>query len=526
MDAKNQTKPRAKRPPYLFVLVILTCVYLLCECAFNARLLDVVCGQAEATEIDRVEFTGRILSGLAAALAVCGSFILPWLHRRNAGWLDYSGLSLLAGLPLVLLVFYGEKILVDTLVDRSTPQERRVAALIGMASHQLKAGKLDIKGIALDEKTLVSPEGKSFISLFSPLVAHMPDAEAIIARELDSIVRQYVTQTLGGSKEFYDDKYAGSLNLLHEAYLRRYVEAVNKYREKYMDIPRQAESAWHRYVEELRRKGTTPERVPAKSHDTIRNKVRRDIPVPNSWHPADKNTFFTVYQKTAVEKLNISTDQQRTAADPAIAALPLAALTSPTPLSFEEFLQQPAIQSRWKADLNMPAQTVLKNGMSRKDFEQQAFIPLREHLIAQQKNTLLSSTGAFADGKEHAKHGRDAMRGIIVPTLALFFSLIGIIVHACKFGFYGLHMVLPFPRVAAAVNLVLFIFLMYAPMYLPNKIADTETFTRAENKISAWNRGMGLGMQWIIRAQTYLYPVNEAVKVLFTTGRMPKEALI
>ena len=73
MTQEQAVQPQAansgRRPPYLIALVGITLAYLLLECAFNARLLDVAGGQADSHAIEKVEFWGRIISGLAVALA-------------------------------------------------------------------------------------------------------------------------------------------------------------------------------------------------------------------------------------------------------------------------------------------------------------------------------------------------------------------------------------------------------------------------------------------------------------------------
>ena len=61
-------RPGLPLKPTLFILA-LTVAYLLCELAFNARLLDVVGGR-QAESVHALEHYGRLLSGTAVALFV------------------------------------------------------------------------------------------------------------------------------------------------------------------------------------------------------------------------------------------------------------------------------------------------------------------------------------------------------------------------------------------------------------------------------------------------------------------------
>lgn len=65
------------------ILIVLTIIYLCFELGFNARLLDVVGGNVKPEDVEGVEFYGRSLSGIAAALVVLQ---LMWRRRlKNNG---------------------------------------------------------------------------------------------------------------------------------------------------------------------------------------------------------------------------------------------------------------------------------------------------------------------------------------------------------------------------------------------------------------------------------------------------------
>lgn len=503
-----------RKPPYLIALVGITLVYLLLECAFNARLLDVAGGQADSHDIKEVEFWGRIISGLAVALALCGTFVLPWLHRRKAGWKEYIGMSTLIALPVIFCVSHAEKLLIDTLVQHSTPHERRVATLASVASHQLRKGEVELQGIDISPETLASPEGKTFVALFSPFVAHLPNGDAIILRNLDTLVRQSVTQRMGASDQLFSGAFGSSLKSWGEVYEKYASEVVIPYRKKLRAIPDEAEKAWQDYVNELKQHKTTPSKIPQWQHYKARDSVqRKGIPVPYDWKPSDKATFIQVFQKEAKEQLTVQVRTAIIKGNPRMAQLPLENFDD-----FETFLLHPVVQQQWREALQAPESAILKNGMNPRDFERQTYTPWYEHLVAQQKKALLADSSDFDSGGKHETLGKEAMRGLIVPPLALLFSLLGIIVHVCKTGFYSLRLLLPWLSLAIIVNVALFGALMAAPLLLSNPISQNPVFNRVESRIATDHPYTAKMLRWIIEGQTYIYPVNNWVRIHVLRG--------
>lgn len=121
---------------------------------FNVHLLDVAGGQASQETLDTTEHLGRIIFGIAVDLALCGSVLCPCLYRRGSGTAAAVRICLLLSLPVVALVYLGEKALTDYLVARSSGLETRKTALLSVASHQLRRDNLDIRGIQLDPDML------------------------------------------------------------------------------------------------------------------------------------------------------------------------------------------------------------------------------------------------------------------------------------------------------------------------------------------------------------------------------------
>ena len=111
------------------ILIVLTIIYLCFELGFNARLLDVVGGDVKPHDVEDVEFYGRSLSGIAAALVVLQ---LMWRRRLKNGGKDGSGPSwkkiLLWCTFTAVLVFMVLKTFVTVLVNTRDAEFRRELA--------------------------------------------------------------------------------------------------------------------------------------------------------------------------------------------------------------------------------------------------------------------------------------------------------------------------------------------------------------------------------------------------------------
>lgn len=500
---------RIERPPYLGALILATLTYLLTELAFNAHLLDVAGGVSDIHDIEKVEHVGRLISGVAAALALCGSFVCPMLARRGATATLYIGVCAIVGAPVVAGVYFGEKALVDALVARSTAEERRAAALLSMASHQLRRDGISVRGIDLSAEVLATPEGKAFVALLSPIVFQLPEVEQVVDRQLGAIVRQVVADKLGGLNGYYDKAYAPSLKKMEE-FFGQYADAVNRYNKSAGSYAAEAEKAWNSYVAKLRKYGMTPDNVSPAYHDRVRREVRSSgVPVSKSWNPADQRGFLLAFRDAYQSRLKAGVNDGMRSAGLAPGELPLTLAT------FEQFLGHPAIQKRWKEQIGAEGAGTLRNNMSRPEFDKAVFAPMVERIAKKTIADLTAEARFFERGERMWELGEEAMRAVVVPPLALGLSILGAIVHLCKVTMYASRAILPYSRVGMA-SLALFIALVAAPFGLTNEITETETYGNVERIVIESGNPAPHAFRWVIQSQSYAYPVNDGVrKALF-----------
>lgn len=496
---------RIERPPYLGALILATLAYLLTELAFNAHLLDVAGGVSDIHDIEKVEHVGRLISGVAAALALCGSVVCPALAKRSASAALYVTVCLVVGAPVVAGVYFGEKALVDALVDRSTAEERRAAALLSMASHQLRRDGISVRGIDLSAEVLATPEGKAFVALFSPIVFQLPEVEQVVDRQLGAIVRQVVADKLGGLNGYYDSAYAPSLKKMEE-FFGRYADAVNRYNKGAGNYAAEAEKAWNSYVAKLRKYGMTPDTVGPAYRDRVRREVRSSgVPVGKNWDPGDQRGFLLAFRDAYQSRLKSGVDEGMRSAGLAPGELPLTLAT------FDQFLGHPAIQKRWKEQIGAEGVGALRNNMSRAQFDKAVFSPMVERISKKTISDLTAEAKFFERGEKMWEMGEEAMRSVVVPPLALGLSILGAIVHLCKVMMYSSRAILPYSRVGMA-SLALFVALVAAPFALPNEITRTETYGNVERIVLESGNHAPHAFRWVIQSQAYAYPINDGVR--------------
>ena len=136
------------------ILIVLTIVYLCFELGFNARLLDVVGGNVEPAAVEDVEFYGRSLSGIAAALVVLQ---LMWRRRLRIETTGPSWKKIMLWCTFTaVLVFMVLKTFVTVLVNTRDAEFRRMAFSTTLMQRSLVGGSLQLQGL-VDDPTPVCP---------------------------------------------------------------------------------------------------------------------------------------------------------------------------------------------------------------------------------------------------------------------------------------------------------------------------------------------------------------------------------
>ncbi|MYN11398.1 hypothetical protein [Pseudoduganella aquatica] len=404
---------RAFRFKQTLFLIVITLLYLCFELGFNARLLDVVGGNATPDDVDHIEFYGRSLSGIAAALVL----LQLMLRRRTPQGGGPSRLKIALCCAATALVVYGAiKTLVDVMVATRDAEFRRTAYNSMLLQRSLVNGRLTLDGLVEDQNLFAQPEGKAFLALFPFLAVSVEQLDDRIKGVKDQLIDAAIRKEGNGTQGYYDS-YTKVMKEFHGNW------------QKYARIPtasdegllREQDKAWNDYLRTLSRHGWTPSTVPANRRGTVQAKVRKSVPVPPDWDPSDEATF-----RDAVEQ------RYRKAMSGTARAVTVGGERIPPGLSYPEFIARAGVQRELRTQLHLPpgAQVAASYGSPRE------FSRLYEQMVGQEvrvRRAIYDAPAArFEQGGSAYRDGDKAARAVIVPPVALFFSLLGAIGHFSK----------------------------------------------------------------------------------------------
>lgn len=396
-------------------LIVLTALYLCFELAFNARLLDLVGGMADADELHHIERYGRSLSGIAVALVVL-QIMLSRRAKLGIAGPSNAKIFVFCGIAAVL-TYIALQSLVDSVVESRSAEFRKASTSIVLVQRGLIDGQVELDGLVDKPHLFATPEGKAFLALFPALVISVDRLEDKIHSAKLQLLAHRTGQEMGGPQGYY----------------KHYVEAMNqtqaqwqKYRthgnvDTAQNLEEQQDKAWSDYLNDLGKRGWTPTTVPSYARGKVAATVRQRIPVPHNWLPDDEVRFR---EAVAVQfKRRVS-------------AAKAGAKNIPPGLDYPAFVAHPEVQAELRKQLKLPDGVVVassyKNGAS---FDRELFSVVRDKYAKQELVRYDSPVSEFAFGGKQYQLGLSAARAALVPPMALFFSLLGAIGHFTKLIF-------------------------------------------------------------------------------------------
>jgi len=505
----------------------MTLVYLVCELAFSASLLDLCSREASMDEIDALERIGRLLTGIAVALLFIGVFIDK--DRGDVGLFVYR-IPIRVDTKIALVLFYVATCtfinyqVQDWYVDSRTKanygsaSDRKNAFLLSLAGRSLANGTLRISSIHQPEVLAHTPSMKAFVALFPALAFNYPDVQKEIDKLLHEAIELNVKKPcpegydiktcLGSPEQFNNNVWPQIVHSMEEGYAKyvsAYNDTVSRTSKKSLDAS--AEQAWQQYLSLLRsNKVRNPKRVPAKYYPKVRKEVRNmGVPVPDTWKPSDRNTFESIVRRKTFNDTWAEFGKQ-------------AGTSTPTKLmSIQQFVLTPKMQSQLHEkmglehlDLNIRIPLVTKFA----DVERQVYQPIAARIIDRKQKEVDSNPDSFMGMTDLGKKADTAVRTLVVVPLALLMSLLGGAGHTIKLlTITGRHYVPGKGRkplfIALSSALVIVGCAIKFLYGLPNPLVDTTAF-QALSHYTQSNDGYWyeLGLEFIVRLQEFAYPFN------------------
>ncbi len=502
-----------------FFILVATGCYLTVEFSFNARLLDLVAHQFQPSAVAPIQHWGRLLSGFAAALLLWGW--IPHLLRPGRHPVIVLVLMLGVSAAVVFGVYHGEKRLVDGKADSSGGEARRLAVWATFLRGELLDSNIYLVGIDLNGGNRSRPEDKAFLALMPMLVSSVTDIPQRFkdqARELIKLKIIKKSPDLQSPARFYDKTFRVSVKTIVNDY-GSYVKGIDKLNKAFQSIPHKQDKAWREYTRLLAVLNLRPGSISAWYFPMIRSKARaKGMPVPRDWNPNDRNGF---YRAIAEQIRNAAIEHYRAAVHKTgIRNLPWNLSNQ------QQFMSYPAVQRVWREQLHIKAPVFLSPNLDEKTFANIAYYPLLEGEANARLSVFDAPPAEFADGGRYAAQGRQAMEAVLVPAYALFFSLLGALVHIWKFLRYLLKTTAQIVTghdgddcfrdkavrwlwtsgcAAAVVGA-----LAFAVWRAPNAVTRSDLYrtlkARATVEQGPWKAG---ALTWIIQAEHFAYPVNE-----------------
>lgn len=396
------------RPAWLFVVWTATVAYLVVEFSFNARLLDVVGGGATGSEIDAIEVWGRLISGFALAL-------LGWpfiLKRKDKIFRNPMArtVPLFAWTALAMAGMYmAQEALIRTLVERANTQELVEAQHLMLLRSGLEAGVVELPGLGIARDRLREADGKAFLAMFPMLGTGLG---AIVGEQFSATQRTEVTRNLAihkmGDPNDHLRRYADLVGELEEGY--------RKFSDSLSEIDGMGQDAWAKYVRELKKNRMTPKGVPPRHRERVRSRVRAmGVRVPGDWKPSDKAGFLKAAGQDGRRQAQSRFVAELAAKSPALQGAEL-------PDTFDEFMAGEDTKTKLLAALGYECLRTFDPAMKTgEDFKTSVYDAEVDCQVAR-----------HAEKEGQIEAGRDAMRGLLVPMIALALSLLGALTHIGK----------------------------------------------------------------------------------------------
>lgn len=302
----------------------------------------------------------------------------------------------------------------------------------------------------------------------------------------------------GNAGSAYQKEYAPKVNELRRRFNGEYRDASKKMAEA-SDQVKDTEEAWVEYQRELNAQPFTAESANEQQRTAVINKLhKRGVVVSSGWRLNDKAGFIQ-----GLPQNNANAEFRRRADEI------LGGKTSIQPgLGWEAFSGHPDVQRYIKDQLSR-AGTRFKIPGGKLDldadpdrFATTMFKPALQadvkRAIEKIKMPLSSYEGT---GKTH-QDGYEAMRAVIVPPLAMSFSLFFGLMNLISL----LGQLLPISAFGSlAVRTALVAGVISLPLMMENKVTSSVAYKTIEKAVHTELPVMSHGMSWAIRAEPIFY---------------------
>ena len=391
------------------VLLAATAAYLCVELPFAVRLVSILSAGEGAGAVEEIQSLGRVVSGLAIALAAWAP-VLSRAKRRDWG-VKRTTFALLTVTGVALAVAeIGEKTLVERVSEASGPEFRKRA----------------LAGVVLRQDALERREPVLLVASVAALSIVDPSSPARAAAR-PSGVRAYVASGFPSVPGYREEVAVPVLSGIDKSF-QEYRRAVNAREDALRRRGELASNAWNDYWKRLNSRNIWGLGVP-KVNERIAAEVRaQGVQVHQGWDPRDRNGF----EAAAVVK--VSRDAQRAYEQASVSAF---GEVVPTGLATADaFVANPVVQAWIKRSLGVApgAPSFLRRPAAS---VAALYHPHAEaEAVSKVAQALAGDGTALGSGRPLSGRGEDAVRFAFATYLALLLSATGAIFHLSKLAYH------------------------------------------------------------------------------------------
>lgn len=412
-------------PGYIRFMIVVTFAYLSVEIPFSVYLNMFMSGVSTAAEMQSVEEFGRMMTGIAVAIAVLG-WLLPKFEYQRRSFRNQVIVGGFAALAAVGVTYGALKAYADISADFASNEDMR-SAYVGVITRQ----KLATFGIG-DLTPLNDNASWRALVATAPMSANTALIAKSLSTSIENLALEEADRSIGSMAEFRKAFFGMNFNRVRDSY-NEYADGSNEYFKRMKSVNKDGDVEWTDYINGLHKQ--YPDGIPLRGWTTasIRNQVIARLPgISSNWNIVDKNGFMVAYIQKA------SGEIRKAYADKVNSVLGGQGFIEPGQ-SFDAFLSNPVIQGKLRDEITRKLGFKFGPGIISPSMSDAAFQSIIfNSAVTSIRNDFvkMASDATTFDGAVAGAKGRSAYQAATLPSLAILLSLAGAALHIFKLSSY------------------------------------------------------------------------------------------
>lgn len=412
-------------PKYMVAILVVTGLYLSVEIPFSIYLVSVLGGIATEADIDTVEKFGRVLTGVAIALAYVGLRTYPRYHAWGHSFGASTKAALFRMVPIVLLVFFGLHIYGEVRGMFSTGEQRKDAFISNLARRTIAEDGTHGVRPSLDPSWLATVSGL-------PALASADRMVELAGHDLRELSRREAIRTVG-SVSVAAANFSAELDDKMSSAFREFSNGAARFENVIAARESSADYEWNTFRTRLRSHfGNSVPRPGSGYHARVIKELRSEgLPVAGNFRLDDKASFrIAVMRKITVEA---GSKFEEALIDNVGKGSKLKPSSTKA-----DFFSDPAVQRKVReslSELKVSPSVILRPGMDVAAFERHVYPALLSRATDEIYKTATMYAPGFTSQADRAV-GEGAFKAATLPATALLLSLAGALFHLYKFNGY------------------------------------------------------------------------------------------